>query len=186
MKKRILCVSLCLVLLPSIAIYGIVQNEVQYRSRLQTEFLVTPSGQDHWKLIAAFEFSVGEQNFTIPEGFTTDFASVPRQLWSVLSPYDLGVGCIPHDAGYRFHWANKDYWDLVFLMCMEKDGIAWWKRQAAYYAVHWFGQPAWNSHDPAPKDYKSAPMTKPFLTKGTITPDRKRWQQFIEQATEGK
>lgn len=121
--------------------------KIEYLSQLKVQFSVeAPNGGDHWTLTHDFPFLVDDHEFLIPAGFWTNFASVPRSFWSIISPYDLGVGCIPHDFGYYTHSANKDYWDLVFLACMEKDGIKLWKRQAAYYAVKYFGQSAWDNN----------------------------------------
>jgi hypothetical protein len=97
-------------------------------------------------LTQPFEFSVDSERYVVPEGFWTDFASVPRILWAVLSPYDLGVGPIPHDFGYYTGFANKLYWDLVFLSCMKKDEISEFKSQATFRAVEWFGGKVWDGY----------------------------------------
>jgi hypothetical protein len=96
-------------------------------------------------LAEAFVFSVDNDLYTVPEGFWTDFASVPRLLWSLISPYDLGVGPIPHDFGYRTRQRDRKYWDDVFAACMLKDKISRWRRAAAYQAVRLFGGAFWSS-----------------------------------------
>lgn len=120
--------------------------QIEYHSQLIPEFVVYPNQKTYWRLVRPFEFSVDGERFSAPVDFRTDFASVPRLLWPILSPYDLGVGPIPHDLGYFAGFANKEYWDLVFLACMEKDNIPKWKREAAYRAVQWFGGSTWDRY----------------------------------------
>jgi hypothetical protein len=120
--------------------------DIKYLTPLAPEFVSFPNLGRHWRLTKPFEFSVDGERFAVPTDFWTDFASVPRTIWPIISPYDLGVGPVPHDFGYFSGHANKAYWDLVFLACMEKDGIANWKRQAAYRAVEWFGGATWDRY----------------------------------------
>lgn len=62
-----------------------------------------------WKLTAAFGYYTGDSQeapgsylITIPAGFITDFASIPRALWAVLPPTgDYGKAAVVHDWLYR-------------------------------------------------------------------------------------
>jgi hypothetical protein len=106
-----------------------------------------------WELIAPFRFVVHAPDYhreprawEIPPRFYTDFASIPRVVWPIVGPDELGFGPVPHDAGYYFGWEIKSYWDEVFLACMEADRIDPWKRVAAYEAVVRFGHKAWNDY----------------------------------------
>ena len=119
---------------------------IEYKTPLVPEFISSPNRGRHWRLTKPFEFSVDGFPFVIPVDFWTDFASVPRPIWPIISPYDLGVGPIPHDFGYFTGYTNKTYWDLVFLACMEKDQIPNWKRQSAYKAIRWFGGSVWERY----------------------------------------
>src|SRR5438105_313770 len=50
----------------------------------------------------SYESAVLGGVLTVPAGFPTDFASIPRGLWSILPPigkYDAGAVC--HDKLYR-------------------------------------------------------------------------------------
>lgn len=119
---------------------------IQYHSKLKTEFSTVPNGNRRCPLVEPFEFSVDSARFVVPAGFWTDFASVPRLLWPIISPYDLGIGPVPHDFGYFTGHANRAYWDMVLLACMEKDKIAGWKRSAAYRAVDLFAGSVWTRY----------------------------------------
>lgn len=111
--------------------------QVEYKSYLLTRFC--PDNANRWELCAPFVFSVDGVEFVVPKGFWTDFASVPRVFHLVLNPYELGCGPVPHDFGYFTGMCNREFWDEVFLSCMELDGISWWRRRAAYSAVRAFG-----------------------------------------------
>jgi len=119
---------------------------IEYHSKLLTEFHVKPDKGRRWTLTAPFSFSVDGQEYVVPINFWTDFASVPRIIWPLISPYDLGVGPIPHDFGYFTGRKDKDYWDRVLLACGEKDKVVGWKRVAAFYAVDWFGGSTWDRY----------------------------------------
>jgi hypothetical protein len=119
---------------------------IEYHSKLKTEFYTNANKGRRWQLIEPFEFSVDGKLFTVPDRFWTDFASVPRLIWPIISPYDCGVGPIPHDFGYFTGYMDKAYWDHVLAACMLKDGITEWKRTAVFEAVNWFGGRTWNNY----------------------------------------
>jgi hypothetical protein len=151
---------------------------VEYLSPLRPEFHVGTNNRDRWSLAEPFQFKVDDKVYEVPAGFYTDFASVPRFVWPIISPYELGVGCIPHDFGYDSHEGEKSYWDTVFLACMIKDNIPSWKRQVAYYAVSWFGEIAWEKR-------KSFDYSKTKKFEQAPLPDKQAemWQNFVQQAT---
>lgn len=102
----------------------------------------------------------------VPEGFVHDFASVPRVLWALISPFDLGLASIFHDWLYRrggqvetLRWdfevgaweAVTTPWtrvqsDELFARTMREQGVVKWRRRAAYGAVRGWGGPHW--HEP--------------------------------------
>ena len=120
--------------------------KIEYLTPLRPEFVVNPYRGRRWRLVEPFEFLIDGKHFVAPMDFWTDFASVPRLLWPIISPYDLGVGPVPHDLGYFTGYRSKAFWDEVLWACMEKDGIPAWKRKAAYQAVSWCGWGAWNGY----------------------------------------
>jgi hypothetical protein len=119
---------------------------IQYHSRLVPEFFINPTKDRRWQLVEPFEFSVDEKHYIIPVGFWTDFATVPRVGWPLISPYDLGIGPVSHDYGYYTGLDSRSYWDKVFLACMVKDKIPVWKRTSAYLAVDLFAGRVWNRY----------------------------------------
>lgn len=120
--------------------------KIEYLSDLDARFHVKADRGRRWRLIAPFIFSVDGERFEVPVYFWTDFASIPRLIWPVISPYDLGDGPVPHDFGYFTGLKDKRFWDEVLRACMELDGIPSWKRRAAYRAVDLFGGRTWNNY----------------------------------------
>lgn len=105
----------------------------------------------------------------VPESFTHDFASVPRILWALISPLDLGLASIFHDWLYRrggavttFRWElDSESWepvelpwtrvqtDELFARIMREQGVPQWRRRAAYAAVRTWGVEHWRSPGPS-------------------------------------
>ena len=99
----------------------------------------------------------------VPRGFDHDFASVPRLVWSFISPIDLGVASIFHDWLYRHGgrvetlawrrggagwtsadtpWTRRDA-DRLFARIMREQGVPRWRRRMAYRSVRLLGGGAW-------------------------------------------
>lgn len=82
----------------------------------------------------------------VPEGFQTDFASVPRVFWRILPPTgDYGRGAVLHDWLYQSKCCARADADLIFLTAMEALKVYRWKRLVLYYAVRVFGCRAYAS-----------------------------------------
>ena len=94
-------------------------------------------------------------NITVPAGFKTDFASIPR-LARLLIP-KLGrynKAAVVHDACYQrkytahmgliYYTFDRRTSDLIFLDAMADLGVAKWKRLLMYYGVRLGGFLAWS------------------------------------------
>ena len=84
---------------------------------------------------------------TVPEGFSTDFASIPvifRPLIPKLGKYNRSA--ILHDFLYSTALFSKSTSDKIFLEGMKSLGVKAWRRYAMYAAVKYFGTGAWNEH----------------------------------------
>ena len=83
---------------------------------------------------------------TVPAGFTTDFASIPRFFWRILPPAgEYGKAAVIHDFLYQYGRDNKGpvtkaYADGVFLRAMTDLGVGVFRRRAMYAAVRLFGK----------------------------------------------
>ena len=97
------------------------------------------------------------ETITVPKGFVTDLASVPRALWAFIAPFDVARAAIVHDLLYKtirqYRWKMKDKEDQelvkkakiasdkVFLLGMHdaEPKIPGWKSYSSWKAVDLFG-----------------------------------------------
>ena len=98
------------------------------------------------------------ETITVPTGFVTDLASVPRAMWWAIAPFDVARAAIIHDLLYKsirqYRWKMKDKEDKelikqakvasdkVFLLAMKdaEPKIAGWKIYSSWKAVDLFGR----------------------------------------------
>ena len=76
----------------------------------------------------------------VPEGFITDYASVPRApltYWLFGGIGDEAV--VVHDFLYETRTVTRDLADLVYGEALEACGVARWRRAAMVLAVQLFG-----------------------------------------------
>ena len=113
-----------------------------------------------WKLNSSVmylcEEAIAEQPagvvITVPKGFVTDFASVPKLFWNIVAPTGKhSFAAIVHDwLYYQGKVADgkpctKAFADLVFREAMREAGINRVRRQIMYLAVKWFGNGVWDT-----------------------------------------
>lgn len=129
---------------------------------------IKPSGEN-LILDEDYTFTIGKVEHTIPKGFTCDGASVPK-LVKLLFPAWLQYlvviavrgfhdpAWLPHDWMYykkghiydtdgNLHIYTRKRTDKTFLKRLRQCKINWIKRRAAYKAVRWGGQEAWDNDD---------------------------------------
>ena len=107
---------------------------------------------------------------TIPKGYVTDMASVPRGCWAFIAPFDVARAAVVHDILYekintQYKIVNesaaaedgpvnkkerevyREIADHIFLegMNASEPPVPSWKKYAAYWAVRIFGRWAINS-----------------------------------------
>jgi len=86
---------------------------------------------------------VSGKTLTIQAGFTTDGASIPRCLWSLVgAPFDPNymAPALCHDALYEAELLTRDECDQEFKCLLDLNGpIAMDKAETFYKAVHYFG-----------------------------------------------
>jgi hypothetical protein len=119
-------------------------------SKFTTPLRVELIGKNLWKVIEEFEYHVGsypsEEIIKVPDGKITDFASVPRIFWIIISPVDRHAkAAVVHDYCYMVKYSTKSRCDEIFLEGLEVLGVAKWKRYVMYWAVKYFAWPAWIS-----------------------------------------
>ena len=69
------------------------------------------------------------ETITVPTGFITDLASVPRAMWWAIAPFDVARAAIIHDLLYKtirqYRWKMKDKEDkeLIKLAKVASDKV---------------------------------------------------------------
>jgi hypothetical protein len=87
------------------------------------------------------------QAVTVPVGFVTDFASIPRMFWSALRPDGkYTYPAIVHDFLYWTQTRPKEEADTIFKFGMEDFDISTVTSTAIYHAVYRFGSNAWKEN----------------------------------------
>lgn len=81
---------------------------------------------------------------TVPAGFETDFASVPRLPFAFLLAGDCGhYAATVHDWLYSSKEVSRFTADATLLEALEVTGVQWWRRYPMWAAVRLFGWAAW-------------------------------------------
>lgn len=89
------------------------------------------------------EIAIGDTNIVIPKGFETDFATIPRIFWSVLSPWgrdELAYCC--HDFmylkankyGFSRYFCDRVMYDLQGQLCSSA-----WRSDLIYATIRLLG-----------------------------------------------
>jgi hypothetical protein len=77
---------------------------------------------------------------TVPAGFETDFASVPRLPFVyLLTGGTARKAAVVHDFLYHKSGVSRDDADAVFLEAMEVSGVSEWRAKLMYAGVRAFG-----------------------------------------------
>ncbi|BDD79455.1 hypothetical protein [Burkholderia phage FLC8] len=121
---------------------GIIYDEAQSKAK----------DKDLWHTDDTFTFFIGEvtdqKYVTVPKGFITDGATVPRLLWGIFPPWGVyGQAAVTHDylcttlaltrnGDNPVLKISQDEVDLIFEKAMKVLGTPWWKRKIMYWAVH--------------------------------------------------
>jgi hypothetical protein len=130
------------------------------RSRLPPPLLSHRDGL--WVLEADYACDDHGTRLTVPAGFRFDLASVPRLFWPLVAPFELSIAApLLHDFLYRYagdppapgavpprRYARREA-DRLFREVMAAEGVAAWRRDAAWAAARLFGGRSWGRPAPA-------------------------------------
>lgn len=123
---------------------------------MKVEFLDVPKIQPYtapdedselWELLADFHSMVECFPFTVPAGFVTDGASIPRFLWRICG-HPMSTKRFPaavlHDwLYYEVNSFTREEADQVYRDGLISLGFPRWKANLEYYAIRWFGGSHW-------------------------------------------
>lgn len=103
---------------------------------------------DIWIVYAPLVWTNPTGDITVPVGFKTDLASIPRLLRNIpnLDPCGLSRrAAVLHDYLYTLKTVSKDQADSLLYQALRAESVDVLAAQAFYDAVHMFGFQAWNN-----------------------------------------
>ena len=96
-----------------------------------------------------YRYSVGRSGIVIeiPQGFVTDYASVPSMLWNILGPHGrYSRATVIHDSLYWSQTCTRDQADNLLMIAMKELGVRRRDRWIVYGGVRIGGEGPWNAN----------------------------------------
>jgi hypothetical protein len=94
-----------------------------------------------------YQIGKTRDSIIVPAGFVTDFASIPRFLWTELSPVgEYKLAAVMHDYLYWFQPCEREEADNLLMIAMKAEGISDLQRGAIYTGVRVAGKDAWDAN----------------------------------------
>ena len=132
---------------------------------------------EHWMMTAPLSYQIGNTQhvITVPAGFVTDFASIPRYFHALLAPTGRpGRGAIIHDFLYWEQGCSREQADWILMLAMMESGVDTVTRQLVYRVVDWFGQDAWELN----QQERAAGRPRVIPTEFRNVPSLAVWPQY--------
>jgi hypothetical protein len=137
------------------------QPAYSYTPRFTTTLQVEDNDGFPFKLLHPLTYVTDVDHrgtFSVPTGFLTDYASIPRVLWNVLPPvgaYDAAA--VLHDFLYQTGTINlasitRAEADAILLEAMEVKKVAAWQRRFIYAGIRLGGWLTWKRYRAAEKN----------------------------------
>jgi hypothetical protein len=152
------------------------------RHEMGTAFVPVPivpfADWDYYYILAPLEWFSSMvppllSKVTVPEGFVTDLASVPREFWAFLPPTArYTYPAIIHDYLYWFRPCSRGWADAILKMAMQEMAVDIDKIIAIYAAVRLGGGLAWDQ-DGAAKAAGESRVLKEYPTDAKTT-----WEEW--------
>lgn len=115
---------------------------------MKVEIYETPHNGKTIRLLEPIRINVKGNEYVVPEGYESEGMSVPRALWSIISPaIDNRTlkSALGHDWLYENHVCTRKESDDWFLDSLIKDGFPRWKAWLSYVGVRMFGWRHWSN-----------------------------------------
>ena len=105
--------------------------------------ILKPVGEHYFELVKDFKVDVLGYKITVPKGFRSDLASVPRIFWPIIPRHGrYTIAAIVHDYLCKSMIINSDDTHFIFKILMRRYHVKPWRIKLMYKAVSWFG-PRW-------------------------------------------
>ena len=128
----------------------LVVSSVAYGQQFVSFLEVSPFADgENWFLTRPLSYELPNTNLLVevPPGFVTDFASIPRPLWSLLPTWgQYGPPAVVHDYLYWDQRCTREQADWIFLLGMEESDVGGIERFVIHRAVRWGGALAWRNN----------------------------------------
>ncbi|WP_407273514.1 DUF1353 domain-containing protein [Dickeya ananatis] len=143
---------------------------------------VRPFADSHdWVLVEDITYQIGESGLaiTVPKGFVTDFASIPKTLWSFgLSPHGpYSKAAIIHDYLYWSQGCTKEQADNILAIAMKESGVSVKTVTVIYVGVHLGGESSWLSN----KTERDKQFPKIIPIEYLKFPDNVTWTEYRQE-----
>ena len=123
------------------------KRKVLTRQMIQAPTLKPFADSKDFMLVRDMVYILGRTDIsiTVPKGFVTDFASVPKGLWSFgLSPHGkFSKAAIIHDYLYWTQGCTREQSDMIMLIAMKESQVEAVDQFALYEGLDLAGNPAW-------------------------------------------
>jgi hypothetical protein len=107
------------------------------------------ASHDQFILLDDLTYSVGNSNvvLTVPSGFVTDYASIPRGFWGIASPHDTySDAAVVHDYLYWTQSCTRRQADNIFYIAMKEASVNPIRRWFIYRTVRMAGESSWDGN----------------------------------------
>ncbi len=118
----------------------------------RTPLILEASHPDQWIVRSPLVWATRDDKLdaiTVPKGFVTDLASVPRFLRD-RKAFDVNGAsrrpAVLHDYLYATGLGGKAFADSIFRLALRAEGVGAVNAWAFYQAVHWFGSGPYAEH----------------------------------------
>lgn len=121
----------------------------QFMNQLEVKFFEEGASRSRWMLTQPFSYKsdLWDEVITVPQGFITDLASVPRLPLAYWVAGGVGnKAAVVHDWLYSKYCEilmDRKVADKIFLEAMKLDGVWGWRRWLMYTAVSGFASKLW-------------------------------------------
>ena len=152
---------------------------------------IAPFGDSEWWVMAEpvpNRIGVSTEIITVPKGFVTDLASIPRFFWSAFPKTGKYMSAaILHDYLYWDQRCTRAEADRIFAIEMLSFGVDATARKLIFGAVDQFGGSAWNANAAAKTTGESRLLPQTLLTQFLAAPldANQTWPVWRERIRRG-
>jgi hypothetical protein len=132
---------------------------------------------ENWFLVEDLDYEVRDTGkiVTVPAGFVTDFASIPRPFWSILPTWGkYGPPAVVHDFLYWDQRCTRDQADRILLVAMEESDVGFIRRFFIHRAVAWGGGFGWDENEDIREEGKTREIPNDMVPQDPTT----SWKTF--------